>query len=368
MREKKNQSEVEISRKGESEKENREVAEIKEKRVEPREKKEREPAERKGRTNVSFYAHESEVKRDFLEDQPMSFIVYKESYLNLDETNQSLPSFAVSLLQKSEDVFPEKMPSGLPPIRGIEHQIDFVPGTVIPNQPAYKSNPEETKELQKQVGELMSKGYVRENMSPCAIPVLLVPKKNRTWRMCVDCKAANNITVTHHHPIPRLYDFLDELHGSYIFSKINLKSGYHQIRMRKENEWEIAFKTKYGLDEWLVIPFRLTNAPSIFLRLMNHCLHACIGKFVVVYFGDILVYNKNLDEHIQHLIYVFNVLRCKKLYANFKKCTFCMEKFVFLGYVVGTKDIEVNEEEVRAIQEWSTPKGITEMACDKGGS
>jgi len=368
MREKKNESEAKISRKGESEKENREVAEIKEKRVEPREKKEREPAERKGKTNVSLYAQESEVKRVFLEDQLMSFIIYKESYLNLDKTNQSLPSFAVSWLQKSEDVFPEKMPSGLPPIRGIEHQIDFVPGTVIPNQPAYKSHPEETKELQRQVGKLMRRGYVRENMSPCAVPVLLMPKKNRTWRMCVDCRAANNITVTYHHPIPRLYDFLDELHGSYIFSKIDLKSEYHQIRMRKENEWEIAFKTKYGLDEWLVIPFRLTNAPSIFLRLMNHCLHACIGKFVVVYFGDILVYNKNLDEHIQHLIYVFNVLRCKKLYANFKKCTFCMEKFVFLGYVVGTKDIEVNEEEVRAIQEWSTPKGITEMACDKGGS
>jgi hypothetical protein len=250
---------------------------------------------------VSLYAQESEVKRVFLEDQLMSFIVYKESYLNLDETNQSLPSFAVSWLQKSEDVFPEKMPSGLPPIRGIEHQIDFVPGTVIPNQPAYKSHPEETKELQRQVGKLMRMGYVRENMSPCAVPVLLMPKKNRTWRMCVDCRAANNITVTYHHPIPRLYDFLDELHGSYIFSKIDLKSEYHQIRMRKENEWEIVFKTKYGLDEWLVIPFRLTNAPSIFLRLMNHVLHACIGKFVVVYFGDILVYNKNLNEHIQHL-------------------------------------------------------------------
>lgn len=179
-----------------SEKENREVAEIKEKRVEPREKKEREPAERKGRTTMSFYASESEVKRVFLEDQPMSFIVYKESYLNLDETNESLPSFAVSLLQESEDVFPEKMPNGLPPITGIEHQIDFVPGTVIPNQPAYKSHPEETNERQRQVGELMSKGYVRENMSPCAVPMLLVPKKDEPWRMCVDCRAVNKISVT----------------------------------------------------------------------------------------------------------------------------------------------------------------------------
>uniref|UniRef100_A0A2N9I7I7 Retrotransposon gag domain-containing protein n=1 Tax=Fagus sylvatica TaxID=28930 RepID=A0A2N9I7I7_FAGSY len=148
----------------------------------------------------------------------------ESSSLNLDETNQSLPSLAVSLLQEFEHVFPKEMPNELPPIRGIEHQIDFVPGAAIPNRPAYRSNPEETKELQRQVEDLMSKGYVRESMSPCAVPVLLVPKKDGTWRMCVDCRAINNITVKYRHPIPRLDDMLDELHGSCIFSKIDLKS------------------------------------------------------------------------------------------------------------------------------------------------
>jgi len=181
----------------------------------------------------------------------MSFIVYKESSLNLNETNQSLPSLVVSLLQESEDVFSEKILSGLPPIRGIEHQIDFVPGAVISNRSSYSSNLEETKELQRQVVDLMRNGYVRENMSPCAVLVLLVPQKDETWRMCIDCRAVNNITVTYRHPIPRLYDILDELHGSYIFSKIDLKSGYHHIRMKKEDKWEISFKTKYGLYEWL---------------------------------------------------------------------------------------------------------------------
>jgi hypothetical protein len=168
---------------------------------------------------MSFYANESRVKRAFLVDQPMIFLVYKESYLNLDETDQSLPSLAVSLLQEFEDVFLEEMPSGLPPIRGIEHQVDFIPRAVIPNQPSYRSNPEETKELQRQVEDLLSKGYVRESMSPCAVPVLLVPKKDETWRMCVDCRAVNNITVKYRHPIPRLDDMLDKLHGSCIFSK-----------------------------------------------------------------------------------------------------------------------------------------------------
>jgi hypothetical protein len=319
----------EIEQKRKSEKENREVPENKEKRVEPREKKRKRTCREKRKGHEFLCKGESEVKRAFLADQPMIFHVYKESYLNLDETNQSLHSLVVSLLQEFEDVFPEEMPSGLPPIRGIEHQIDFIPGAVIPNRPAYRSNPDETKELQRQVEDLLSKGYVRESISPCAVPVLLVPKKDGTWRMCVDCRVVNNITVKYRHPIRRLDDMLDELHGSCIFSKIDLKSGYHQIRMKEGDEWKTAFKTKHGLYEWLVMPFGLTNAPSTFMRLMNHVLHAFIDKFVVVYFNDILVYNTNLDEHIEHLRCVLDVLRCEKLYANFKKCTFCMEKSCF---------------------------------------
>uniref|UniRef100_A0A2N9EWA1 CCHC-type domain-containing protein n=1 Tax=Fagus sylvatica TaxID=28930 RepID=A0A2N9EWA1_FAGSY len=208
-----------------------------------------------------------------------------------------------------EDVFPNDVPSGLPPIRGIEHQIDFVPGATIPNRPAYRSNPEETKELQRQVEELLAKGHVRESMSPCAVSVLLVPKKDGTWRMCVDCRAINNITVKYRHPIPRLDDMLDELHGSSIFTKIDLKT-------------------------------------------------AC--RFVVVYFDDILVYSKSLDEHIEHLHCVLPVLRKEKLYANLKTCSFCLDKVVFLGYLVSGKGLAVDEEKVKAIKEWPTPKSITE--------
>src|SRR4051812_9636175 len=291
-----------------------------------------------------------EDMREFSEDPTaMPLVLLYKGEVLVSNDNHPLSSSVSTVLQDYDDVFPAEVPAGLPPLRGIEHQIDLIPGATLPNRAPYRTNPQETKEIQQQVQALLDKGYIRVSLSPCAVPVILVPKKDGTWRMCVDCRAINNITIRYRHPIPRLEDMLDELSGAAIFSKIDLRSGYHQIRMKEGDEWKTAFKTKFGLYEWLVMPFGLTNAPSTFMRLMNHVLRHFIGKFVVVYFDDILIYSSTESEHSAHIRQVLQVLRDAKLYANLEKCTFAKDKVIFLGYVVSKHGVEVDSSKIAAI-------------------
>ncbi|GJU62754.1 RNA-directed DNA polymerase [Tanacetum coccineum] len=305
-------------------------------------------------------------KTDFEGLMKASPYVFTLVVVEENEIISEAPLKVQPLPREFADVIPNDIPPGLPAMRDIQHCIDFIPGSVIPNRPAYRMNLKEFTELQRQVTELLEKGLIQESMSPCAVPALLVPKHGGTFWMCIDSRAVNKITIKYRFPIPRLDDLLDQLHGSTIFSKIDLRSGYHQIRMRPGDEWKTAFKTRDGLYEWMVMPFGLSNAPSTFMRLMNQVFKPFIGHFVVVYFDDILIYSSSLEQHLSHLRQIFSVLRAQKLYANGKKCHFLVTEVTFLGYIVTGSGIKMDPAKVEAIISWPTPSTIHDIRSFHG--
>jgi hypothetical protein len=254
----------------------------------------------------------------------------------------------------------DKLPHSLPPIRSISHHIDRIPGASLPNKATYRLTPRENEEVKNKVQELLDKGLVKESLSPCVVLTVLSPKKDGGWRMCTDSRAINKITIRYKFPLPRMDDLMDCLSGTSYFSKIDLKSGYHQIRMREGGEWKTTSKTNEGLFEWLVMSFELTNAPSTFMRLMNEVLKDFIGKFVIVYLNDILIFSKTKKEHIRHLTSVMQKLQQEKLLINLKK------KLIYLGFIISSNELKMDPEKVRAIREWSSPSNIFEAISFHG--
>ncbi|XP_015616785.1 transposon Tf2-1 polyprotein [Oryza sativa Japonica Group] len=258
------------------------------------------------------------------------------------------------------DVFPDDLPS-MPPKRDIEFRIDLVLGTTPIHKRPYRMAANELAEVKRQVDDLLQKGYIRPSSSPWGAPVIFVEKKDHTQRMCVDYRVLNDVTIKNKYPLPKIDDLFDQLKGATVFSKIDLRSGYHQLRIKEENIPKTAFTTRYGLFECTVMSFGLTNAPAFFMNLMNKVFMEYLHKFVVVFIDDILIYSRTKEEHEEHLRLALKKLREHQLYAMFSKCEFWLSEVKFLGHFISAGGVAVDPSNVESITNWKQPKIVSEI-------
>nr|GEU93683.1 putative reverse transcriptase domain-containing protein [Tanacetum cinerariifolium] len=269
----------------------------------------------------------------------------------------------VPIVRDFPKVFPEDL-SGIPPARQVEFQIDLVPGAAPVARAPYRLAPFEMKELAKQLQELSDKGFIRPISSPWGAPVLFVKKKDGSFCMCIDYRELNKLMVKNRYPLLRINDLFDQLQGSSVYSKIDLRSGYHQLRVREEDIPKTAFRTRYGHYEFQVIPFGLTNVPVVFMDLMNRVCKPYLDKFMIVFIDDILIYSKNKKEHEEHLKLILELLKKEELYAKFTKCEFWILKVQFLGHVIDSKGIHMDSAKIKSIKDWASPKRKANVVAD----
>jgi hypothetical protein len=258
-------------------------------------------------------------------------------------------------VQEYLDVYPEELP-GMPPDRDIEFIIELLPGTPPISKRPYRMPINELVELKKQIAELQSKGFIRPSSSHWGAPVLFLEKKDGTQQMCVDYRFLNEVTIKNKYPLPRIEDLFDQMKGASIFSKIDLRLGYHQLKIRESDIPKTAFHTGYGLYEYTVMSFGLTNAPAYFMYLMNKVFMEYLDKFMVVFIDYILIFSKIEENHETHLR-----LRTHQLYAKFNKCEFWLSEVAFLGHVISSRGILVDPGKVRDVLNWMPPTNVSKI-------
>jgi hypothetical protein len=249
----------------------------------------------------------------------------------------------------------------MPPDRDIEFAIELQPGATPFSKRSYRMPPAELAELKKQLKEFLDKGFIRPSTSPWGCPALFVKKKDESLRLCIDYRPLNAVTTKNKYPLPRIDVLFDQLVGAKVFSKIDIRSYYHQIKTRASDIPKTAFSTRYGLYEYLVMSFGLTNAPAYFMYLMNSVFMPELDRFMVVFINDILVYSKNEEEHAGHLDVVLQRLREHCLYAKLSKCDFLLKEIKFLGHTIFKAAIAVDPDKVQEVMNWKPPTTVRQI-------
>jgi hypothetical protein len=265
------------------------------------------------------------------------------------------------LLDEYRDVFPDDLPEGLPPKRSVDHKIELKTGSSPTSLPLRRMSPPELDELRSQLDQLSRSGFIQPSKSPFGAPILFVKKKDGTMRMCIDYRALNSITIKNSYPLPRIDELFDRLQGAKVFSKIDLRSGYHQIRIAEEDIPKTAFRTRYGHFEFRVLPFGLTNAPATFMHLMHQIFRPYLDKFVLVFLDDILIFSRTPGEHEQHVRQVLALLREHKLYAKLSKCELFRPSVEFLGHIVDANGLHMMEDKIKAVTDWPVLKSADDV-------
>jgi hypothetical protein len=266
----------------------------------------------------------------------------------------------IRVVQKYPDVFLEEL-SGMPLDRDIEFVIELLLGTPPISKRPYRMPVNELAELKKQIAELQSKGFIHSSSSPWGAPVLFIEKKDRTQWMCVDYRSLNEVTIKNMYPLPRIEDLFDQMKGASVFSKIDLRPGYHQLKIQESDIPKATFHTRCGLYDYTVMSFGLINVPAYFMYLMNKVFMEYLDKFVVVLIDDILIFLKTEEDHETHLRLVLEKLRTHQLYAKFNKCEFWLSKVAFLRHVISAGGISVDSGKVRDVLNWMPPTNVSEI-------
>lgn len=249
----------------------------------------------------------------------------------------------------------------LPSFKNTDHEIDLKPGTVPPVGPIYSLSAHELKILKEYLDENLAKGRIRHSRSPAASPVLFVPKKDGSLRLCVDYRGLNRITIKNRYPLPLISEIMDRASGAKFFSKLDVKDAYYRIRVKEGDEWKTAFRTRYGLYEYLVMPFGLTNAPATFQSYIHQALGGLLDEFCVAYLDDILIFSQDRESHTKHIQQVLERLRTAQLYCKPSKCEFYRDHVSFLGYEISQQGIAMESKRIQTIAEWPEPKTFRDI-------